>query len=380
MIFDEDELDMSTTSTESAKGTEPGRILLLVIVLILLAVLVAPRLLRQLDTGEEYPCAPLSEYSGVYPMLADSGSIVVRFAWLADGETILYQDGEGQLYSVVIKDGESSSSQRLAGLTGYWMGLSESPDLIALSDVNETVHVYQFQVAQPVAAFPEAIRGVWLPGQTVLVITNRETRRLELIDLEDSDHAVRLARYRTWIFPVAWSSDGRFLAGTTGVFRSGKIVIVSRDDGKVKLLTDLQRCQASPKWELRTNQVTYAANPDIQWDIFTQSWPDGEPLRLVHTDEMDEYQPSWSPDGSQIVYVGVSIGSENSLVQEIYAVDISGGQIRQLTNSANEHESLPLWSPQGNKIAFLSVHNNQWYLNAINPDGSNQQRITTISQ
>lgn len=59
--------------------------------------------------------------------------------------------------------------------------------------------------------------------------------------------------------------------------------------------------------------------------------------------------PSFSPDGSQIVF---SWEGENAAAPGLYITTRDGGPVRRLT-SDSERERSPAWSPDGRKIAFL---------------------------
>jgi Tol biopolymer transport system component len=74
-----------------------------------------------------------------------------------------------------------------------------------------------------------------------------------------------------------------------------------------------------------TNQ-TNISNDDDRWDAF----------------------PSWSPDGTKIVFTARRGGNH-----QIYVMNTDGTNPTRLTNNDAEDE-YPSWSPDGTKIAFTS--------------------------
>ena len=80
--------------------------------------------------------------------------------------------------------------------------------------------------------------------------------------------------------------------------------------------------------------------------------------------------PSWSPDGSELVF---HIESERK--SEIYRVDADGGDLEQLT-SEEAYSRSPAWSPDGSRIAFSRAPDHLTYaLYVAERDGSHARRI-----
>jgi dipeptidyl aminopeptidase/acylaminoacyl peptidase len=89
--------------------------------------------------------------------------------------------------------------------------------------------------------------------------------------------------------------------------------------------------------------------------------------------------PQVSPDGSTVLYVvttySIPFNSSNS---DIWAVPLKGDTTYQLTSSLRADFS-PRWSPDGRSIAFISSRDGSPQLWLMNPDGSSQHAITSIS-
>lgn len=114
--------------------------------------------------------------------------------------------------------------------------------------------------------------------------------------------------------------------------------------------------------------VTPREGPSAIWLIK----PDGTGLTHV-TDLSDRVaNPSWSPDGSRLVFEDY-LGTNNT---ELYAINRDGTGRTRLTYTAEE-ESNPAWSPDGTRIAFVLARgapgtNGIWVMNA---DGTNRQML-----
>jgi Tol biopolymer transport system component len=88
--------------------------------------------------------------------------------------------------------------------------------------------------------------------------------------------------------------------------------------------------------------------------------------------------PSWSPDGSRIVFqhytLGVGTGRDLSVIR------VDGTGLRRITRALRE-DIQPAWSPDGSRIAFASNRGpgrrfGDWEIHVVRPDGRGVRALT----
>jgi len=84
--------------------------------------------------------------------------------------------------------------------------------------------------------------------------------------------------------------------------------------------------------------------------------------------------PSWSPSGDWIVFAGRETTKEKL---NIFVTDLTGSQIRRLTNQAGDNED-PSWSPDGRFIGFTSTRRGRRELFIMDADGSAPHPLTDL--
>jgi dipeptidyl aminopeptidase/acylaminoacyl peptidase len=74
----------------------------------------------------------------------------------------------------------------------------------------------------------------------------------------------------------------------------------------------------------------------------------GPPRQLTTTDKKDRH-PRWSPDGKKVLFESTRSGDD-----QLWVIDISGGEAKQLTTISTE-AGTGIWSRDGKQIAFVSA-------------------------
>ncbi len=89
--------------------------------------------------------------------------------------------------------------------------------------------------------------------------------------------------------------------------------------------------------------------------------------QLTHT---AKYDPSPSPDGKRMVYIGVVEGRE-----QLFIMNADGTGSVQITRDDANHED-PAWSPDGKSIAFVYMKDGLEVISVMSVDGSGVEHLT----
>ena len=112
------------------------------------------------------------------------------------------------------------------------------------------------------------------------------------------------------------------------------------------------------------------ANQTLQIQIYSPEY--GTFRQLTGNNNAVTYDPTWSPRGDLIAYVSTVTGND-----EIFTSTIDGSEQRQLTENSQLWDKHPSFSPDGSQIVFFSNRDTGrrqlWLMNA---DGSNQYNLS----
>jgi TolB protein len=126
-------------------------------------------------------------------------------------------------------------------------------------------------------------------------------------------------------------------------------------------------------WSPDGTKILFESDMDGDYEIFVIE-SDGNNLRQLTENDQDDSNPIWSPDGSRILFSSRRDGS-----RDLYIMDKDGNNVEQITNDSF-YERDYSWSNEGNFIAYTSnINLSDPEVLIMEPDGSNVIRLTDNS-
>jgi Tol biopolymer transport system component len=173
--------------------------------------------------------------------------------------------------------------------------------------------------------------------------------------------------------------------GRIAFVQAGEIFTMNPDGSDVQQLTHVgpENSASWPAWSADGKQIVFNEfpPPDGKPEIWVMDGDGGNQRRVFAEKLFDENRPSFSPDGSKVVFGRCKrlVGDGDTCA--IHTVNLDGsGLTRIVPYRFDDTQRSPMYSPDGKTIAFIispdASHGFQGVTYLVNADGTNLRRIT----
>jgi serine/threonine protein kinase len=169
--------------------------------------------------------------------------------------------------------------------------------------------------------------------------------------------------------------------------RSGvpQIYLSNIDSTALVQLTSMENGACQPSWSPDGSQLVFISPCSRRGDFFETVYResslhlmnvDGTGLKALTTVPGSDFDPAWSPDGKRIAFTSVRDGNK-----QIYVLDVNTLAITQLTRASGDIEgSQPAWSPDGNLISYTVKRVGAYQVWVMNNTGQENVQLARSGQ
>jgi Tol biopolymer transport system component len=172
---------------------------------------------------------------------------------------------------------------------------------------------------------------------------------------------------------------------------SGSEMTLSQRNGRdlQQLLVDRFNYLSFARYSPDGRQIAFIKIPDSQTpftvgELWVMDSDGSNPRKLADADAGHGYAANWSPDGKWIAFVkrenvedqGANQSAE-SLISNIFLVNVQRGELKQITSLASGRVETPHWSPDGNTLAFNTVVDGRMEVQIADIASGEIQSLTT---
>lgn len=149
---------------------------------------------------------------------------------------------------------------------------------------------------------------------------------------------------------------------------TSNICVMNADGSGQERLNRHRTTDADPSWSPDGSKIVFSSYRDGHRSVHMMNG-DGSQRRWTTIDDYSNVQPAWSPDGSQVAF-----SSHRDGRWDIYVMDADGSNLTQVTNTRRS-DAEPAWSPDGSQIAFASESDEGSGIFVVNRDGTDRRLI-----
>ena len=151
--------------------------------------------------------------------------------------------------------------------------------------------------------------------------------------------------------PPAATSQIAFVSDRDG---SRRIFLMDSDGSDQRPVTDPAHGEDTwPAWSPDGTRIAFVSDRDGDREIYVMRADGGGPRNVSNRPSDDDTQPAWSPDGTTIAFVSQTLlASVEDVGQEIFLIDVDGGNLREIAVAGGMYARRPSWAPDNSGIVY----------------------------
>lgn len=169
--------------------------------------------------------------------------------------------------------------------------------------------------------------------------------------------------------PTLVPSNGNLIAFNSRMAGNADIYIVGIDGTGLTQLTTSTAHDLYPSWSPDGTQLVYQTNEGGDQEIAIIDISNKR-YHAITNNGCNDWGPVWSPDGDWVAFYSDCDGERN-----IYKMRTNGNDRVQLTFTSGSNSWLPSWSPDGRKITFSSNRSGKYYVYVMDADGGGEVQL-----
>lgn len=216
-----------------------------------------------------------------------------------------------------------------------------------------------------------------IDGRRIVFNSNRDGNDEIYIMDSDGSNQSRVTNTETNEIQPQLSPEGLrvlFSAYTSPAWDDGEIYVMNLDGTGLTQLTDNSNDDTRPVWSPDGKNILFSSNQSGNYELYSLTLENGRQTQLTQTG-LNELFGAWSPDGNLIVYTEVDFSAHRT---RLHLMNADGSRDRIIETPGNNNEDA-VWSGDGTKLFFQSNRDGNFEVYSMNPDGSDQKRLTSHS-
>ncbi|WP_292899957.1 MULTISPECIES: Tol-Pal system beta propeller repeat protein TolB [unclassified Nitratireductor] len=199
---------------------------------------------------------------------------------------------------------------------------------------------------------------------------NNRVKRLAIMD-QDGANQRFLTDGRAIVLTPRFSPTRQEITYMSYEGGQPQVYLLQLETGQRELVGNFPGMTFAPRFSPNGQQIVMSLlRDDGNSNIFAMDLRSRNTTRLTTSNAIDT-SPSYSPDGSQIVFT-----SDRGGRAQIYVMSASGGDAKRISFGDGTY-STPVWSPRGDLIAFTKQTGGQFQIGVMRTDGSGERILSS---